>query len=88
MSDDDPQLEHIRLMQELNPMPKGHVAGPNPQDRSEGVAAAMQGWRCVCGRLNGASDKVCAVCGETYAHVFAYHTWKGEPPGGAPDVHE
>lgn len=47
----------------------GHVVGPNPQDRSEGVAAAMQGWRCECGRINGATAETCVICGRPSPHA-------------------
>jgi hypothetical protein len=57
----------------------GHVAGPNPQDRSEGMAAAIQAWRCVCGRINPMTQMHCAVCGETYAQQFIIGTSESDP---------
>ena len=41
--------------------------GPDPQDRTEGVAALMQSWACECGAINQAAARVCRVCGKKHA---------------------
>ena len=55
-----------RMCQNCNPLQEpqkhGRVVGPNPQDRSEGLAALVQGWQCECGRINGAMQDVCPIC--------------------------